>query len=77
MKANFFRNGLTDGVVVLKAEDGQYYSYDSNERWNGTEYKGWKSDAYGEAIDDDIHYITPSYVETSEDIYEIEYYTID
>ena len=84
MEAKFERNGITEGIIVLKGNDDNYYSYDSNERWNGEYYKGWKSNEYGEAVDDEVYKVNPINVGIGEEIedgvfeaYEIGYYIVE
>ncbi len=48
-----YRFTQNNRVHVLVTEDGKYYAYDADERWNGEYYKGWESDEWGEALDFD------------------------
>lgn len=59
MKAEYYT--VNDSLTVVLAEDGTFYAYDSNERWNGEYYKGWKSSKFGYEIEEGTWNIKPIY----------------
>lgn len=48
-------------IVIVKAENGTLYAYDTAERWNGEYYKGWKCDEQGYETEQGIWNIKPVY----------------
>lgn len=50
-----------NSISVVIGEDGNFYAYESDERWNGEYYKGWRSDKFGYEIEKGIWNIKPIY----------------
>lgn len=59
MKAEYYTTN--DNITVVLAEDGNFYAYESDERWNGEYYKGWKSSKLGCEIEKGTWNIKPVY----------------
>ena len=67
MKACYYKTTYNDVIVCYiigeTKEDDEFYSFDSNEKWNGEYYKGWRSDRDGipYSFDNRTYKIEPLY----------------
>ena len=59
MTAEYYTTNVN--MTVVLAEDGNFYAYETDERWNGEYYKGWKSSKNGYEIEEGVWNIKPVY----------------
>ena len=76
MKAKYYDS--IDNITVLVGEDDYFYSFQSDERWNGEYYKGWRSTNHGDEACPGKWYvhIRPVYKKVGED-FELNGYKIE